>query len=392
MADLISFSDPINDWEESEEQDGYSRSYTTEHLAIADGLMSTAEVKADPLCPQQHVDTAPWDAEATCRKRVVIPQDDGVTFLVRVEWDTRREAEQSESDPLLRPVTGRRRCQDVEIPAWQDAIGKPLVNTAGKLYQGQTITASTVVVSVRALFDHYPTELEAFNNTVNAAPVNIHGVAYPSRTCWMKNLDMDDQPKEEASVEFYEATYDIVIDPRGYWSLLPNAGAVYLEYQTRATTSAAWVPVSFATYDAEADEDLRQIVEKRNLDDTGHDAGQDTWLDRHGQKLRPVFSDTPLGEGAMTAGSNVLTVTGASFTDAHIGASVTFAEQGPFKKPITALITAVTGATTVTLNVTCGTTFSEVDVYLSGALFNVFLKQPHVSWSALPLPPAPPSL
>lgn len=392
MADLISFSDPINEWEESEEQDGYSRSYTTEHLAVADGPMTTAQVKADPLCPQQHVDAAPWDAEATCRKRVVIPQDDGTSFLIRIEWNTRREAEQEDSDPLSRPVTGRRRCQDVEIPAWQDAIGKPMVNTAGKLYQGQTITANVIVVGVRALFDHYPTELEAFNNTVNASPVSIHGIAYPSRCCWMKNLDMDDQPKEEAGVEFYEATYDVVIDPRGYWSMLPNTGAVHLEYQTRANTSDPWGAVDYATYDAETDANLKRVIEKRHLDDTGNDSGQDTWLDRYGQKTRPTFSDAPIGTGAMTAGSDVLTVTGGSFTPADQGATVTFAEQGPFQKPVTALITQVNSATEVKLNLKAGTAFSGIDVYFSGALFNLFLKQPHTNWASLPLPPAPPSL
>jgi hypothetical protein len=398
---LKSISDPINDAYGASEDENGNRTYTTEHICYADEAgMSPWAVMTDPKMAQPHISVAPWDDFATCRKRTPIPWEDDTTWFVKIEWSTARQETSQDADPLLRPVTGNRRCMDVEVPTFFDR-GRPIVNTAGNLIPGCTNTANITVVEVEALFSVYPISLEALNNTLNAAPVQIHGVWYPAMMCWMKNTRLSDTPEEEYGIEFYRATYEIHIDPRGFWELRPNTGLSYLEYQKRTATTGTgseFKKCTFAEYEEVSDSALKQVQEKRAKGSDGMLLSDPIWLDAHGQPTKPKFPSAPIGNASGTAGSKTLTVAGAEFTDADVGVVLTLAFPSPTVQPVQLIVEKVNSETSVDVHIAAtenfgtGHTKPAVPCTVSGALFKIRVKQPTADWSDLPLPPAPPEL
>lgn len=399
---LVSISDPINDAYGMTEDEEGNVTYTTEHICYADeDGMSPWGVSLDPKCPQPHVSIAPWDGRATCRRRKAVPWEDNRSWFLTVEWSTARVEESKEADPLLRPVKGDRRCVDVQVPTFFDSRGFPIVNSAGKLLSGVMSTASVTVIDVEALFSTYPIQLEALNNTVNQSAVQIHGVWYPSRFAQMKNLRLSDTPDEEFGIEFYRATYEVHIDPRGYWELRPNTGLTFLEYQKRASESAEFRKCPYHEYNDVEDSNLKQVIEKRAKGPDGMLLSDPIWLDRYGQPTRPTFPSGPIGNASGTAGSKTITVSGAQFTSADIGMVLTLIFPGPKAQPVQLLVEAVNSETSVDVHIAATQNFPvpdqsgntpEIPCTVSGALFVLVTQQPSADWSALPLPPAPPIL
>lgn len=390
---LVSISDPINDAYGMTEDEQGNVTYTTEHIGFADSDgMSPWGVCLDPLVPQKDVSVAPWDGRATARRRKAVPWEDDTSWFITVEWSTARPETNREADPVLRPVTGPRRSMDVQVPTFFDSRGFPIVNSAGSLIPGVTSTANVTVVDVEALFDVYPIGLEALNNTVNAAAVQIHGVWYPGRNCWMKNLRLDDIPEEENGIEFYRANYEVHIDPRGFWELRPNTGLTYLEYQKRTDADSPWKKCTYSEYDGVGDDTLKRIQEKRAKGEDGMLLSDPIWLDRYGQPTRPTFPSAPIGNASGTAGSTTVTVAGASFTQADVGMVLTLVPPTPKAQPVQLIVEAVNSGTSVNVHIAATADYSGIPCTVSGALFRLLTPQPSADWSNLPLPPAPPTL
>jgi len=389
---LKSISNPINDAYGASEDENGNRTYRTEHICYADeDNMSPWAVMLDPLMAQPHISVAPWDDFATCRKRTPVPFEDDRTWFVTIEWSTARVDTKRDADPLLRPVTGERRCMDVQLPTFFDSRGFPIVNTAGSLIPGVMSTANVTVVDVEALFGVYPIGLEALNNTVNASAVQIHGVWYPGRHCQMKNLRLSDTPEEEYGIEFYRATYEVHIDPRGYWELRPNTGLTYLEYQKRTDEDSPFKKCTYTEYD-EAAADNRRVMEKRAKGEDGMLLSDPIWLDRYGQPTRPTFPSAPIGNASGSAGSKTITVAGAEFSEADVGMVLTLVPPGPKAQPIQLIVAQYNSATSVDVHIAATSNFSGIPCTVSGALFLLVTPQPEADWTDLPLPPAPPVL
>jgi hypothetical protein len=390
---LVYISDPINDAYGMTEDEEGNVTYTTEHICYADeDTMSPWGVALDRLVPQPHLSIAPWDGRATCRRRKPVPWEDDRSWFLTVEWSTARVETSKEADPLLRPVKGERRCVDVQIPTWFDSRGFPIVNTAGKLIPGITSTANVTVVDIEALFDRYPIELEALNNTVNESAVQIHGVWYPSRMVQMKNLRLSDTPEEEFGLEFYRATYEAHIDPRGYWELRPNTGLTYLEYQKRENEDSPFKKCTYQEYDEVTESANRRVMEKRAKGEDGMLLSDPIWLDRYGQPTRPTFPSAPIGNASGAAGSKTITVAGAEFTEADVGMVLTLVPPGPKAQPIQLIVEQYNSATSVNVHIAATSNFSGIPCTISGALFLLVTPQPEANWEDLPLPPAPPVL
>lgn len=390
---LVQISDPINDAYGMSEDDNGNVTYTTEHIAFADtDGMSPWGVCLDPLVPQKDISVAPWDGRATCRSRKAVPWEDDRTWFITVTWSTVRPDLNREADPLLRPVTGARRSMDVTLPTFFDSRGFPIVNTAGSLIPGVTATANVTVVDCEALFNYYPLNLEALNNTVNAEAVMIHGDWYPGRNCWMKNLRMSDVPEEDNGIEFYRATYEIHIDPRGYWELRPNNGLTYLEYQKRTDADSPWKKCLYSEYAEVTEDDLKRIQEKRAKGDDGLSLSEPIWLDRYGQPTRPTFPNAPIGNASGTKGSKAVNIAGAEFTDGDVGMVLTLVPPSPKAQPVQLIIEDVTSPTSVNVHIAATANYSGIPCTVSGALFLLLTPQPAADWSSLPLPPTPPTL
>jgi hypothetical protein len=284
-----------------------------------------------------------------------------------------------------------------QIPAFFDARGFPLVNTAGDLYEGLTRKRRLRVVNVTHNFDEIPNWFFELSDTVNSAAVTIHGKVYPAGTCLLTDIDMPDEPSRDRSGNLYwSVTYNIQIDPDGYFIILPNKGPHEYVYQTRSTAtvpqpeSDPWVDVTKAAYDAQTTAARKNKIKRRILTDEQQELAQDIWLDATGQARRVVsLTNTQLGTGTITAGSTALTLsTGTLDASLHTGALIRFQGAGPLTRWLTTQIVSVDSTTTATLARAASSTVSTAKaVWVSGALVNYFVMEDLADWTGVvPLP------
>lgn len=299
--------------------------------------------------------------------------------------DTREDAE-----ALSQRVKGGMQSASVEVPAYFDARGYPLVNTAGDVYEGLTRKQRLRVIPCTFNFDSIPNWFFELSDTLNASAVTIHGQSYPPGTCLLTDIDMPDEPqRDKAGTLYWPVSYKITINPSGYYVILPNKGKHELIYQTRGTTAAAWADDTKANYDAESDADLKRVIKRRIQTDEQQEVAADIWLDANGQAQRVLsLRTTQLGLGAMTAGDATLTLSSGTFaTDGSmVGALVRVMGVGPKGRIFEARIDSVTDATHAELSALPRTTATGKAVWLSGAIVNYFVLEDLADWSTVPLP------
>ena len=286
-------------------------------------------------------------------------------------------------------VKGGMRSGSVDVPAFYDSRGYPLVNTAGDLYEGLSRKVRTRVVNVTANFASVPQFLFEMSDTVNNAAVTIHGVSYPAGSCLLTDVDMPDEPSRDKAGNLYlPVSYKVEINPMGWWILLPNKGMNELVYQTRTSSTAAWTDTTKALYDAKTPTTDRQIIKRRIQTTEQQDIPGDIWLDANGQAQRVVtLSSSQLGTGNISAGSTSLTMaTGSLSTTTHPGALVRIKGAGVKGAWLTTRIASVASSTSATLADKAFTSVTGGQVWVSGAIVNSFLLVDEGDWSAVPLP------
>ena len=287
-------------------------------------------------------------------------------------------------------VKGGMRSSAIEVPAFYDARGYPLVNSAGDLYEGLTRRIRTRTVNVTYNAATFPDWLFELSDTVNAAAVTIHGRTYPARTCALRDVELPDEPERDKNGSLYwPVTYTIEINPLGFSVILPNKGPNELIYQTRASSTAAWADVTKATYDGKTPTTDRRIIKRPIQTEEQMHTGGEIWLNADGQAMKVVtLSTSQLGTGTITAGDAALYLSTGSLTAAtHTGALVRVEGAGPKGKPLEARINAVVSSTVATLSRNAGTTILTArPVWVSGAIVNQFFLEDSADWSSLPLP------
>jgi len=288
----------------------------------------------------------------------------------------------------LQRVKGGMRSGSIEVPAFFDSRGYPLVNTAGDLYEGLSRKVRTRVVNVTANFSSVPQFLFELSDTVNAAAVTIHGVSYPAGSCLLTDVDMPDEPTRDEAGLYLPVSYKVEINPMGWWILLPNKGMNEIVFQVRADSTKPWTDATKATYDSKTPTTDRQIIKRRIQTTEQQDIPGDIWLDANGQAQRIVtLSSTQLGTGGISAESTTLTLASGSFsTTNHPGALVRIKGAGVKGSWLTTRIASVASSTSATLADKAFTTVSGAQVWVSGAIVNSFLLVDEGDWSAVPLP------
>jgi hypothetical protein len=286
-------------------------------------------------------------------------------------------------------VKGGMRSGSIEVPAFYDSRGYPLVNTAGDLYEGLSRKVRTRVVNVTANFASVPQFLFDLSDTINAAAVTIHGVSYPAGSCLLTDVDMPDEPsRDKAGALYLPISYKVEINPMGWWILLPNKGMNEIVFQTRANSTAAWTDVTKSVYDSKTPTTDRQIIKRRIQTTEQQDIPGDIWLDANGQAQRVVtLSSSQLGTGSISGGSTTLTLATGSFsTTTHPGALIRIKGAGVKGSWLTTQIASVTTSSTAVLKDRAGTGTTGAQVWVSGAIVNSFLLVDEGDWSSVPLP------
>lgn len=310
-------------------------------------------------------------------------------WLVEVRYSTAITTREDAAYNSQR-VKGGMRSSAIEVPAFYDARGYPLVNSAGDLYEGLTRRIRTRTVNVTYNAATFPDWLFELSDTVNAAAVTIHGRSYPPRTCALRDVELPDEPERDKDGALYwPVTYTIEINPLGFSVILPNKGPNELIYQTRASSTAAWADTTKATYDGKTPTTDRRIIKRPIQTEEQMATGGEIWLNADGQAMKVVtLSTSQLGTGTMTAGDGALYLSTGSLTAAtHTGALVRVEGAGPKGKPLEARINAVVSSTVATLSRNAGTTIVTArPVWVSGAIVNQFFLEDSADWSSLPLP------
>lgn len=331
-------------------------------------------------------------AEKTAAKLVDhdCDHDDEVlnVWYYSARYSTRQQFKEDDN-PLSQRTKGGMRSSFKDVPAFYDARGYPLVNTAGDLYEGLTRRRRTRTIPVTHNFDEIPNWFFELAETTNASAVTIHGQSYPAGTCLLTDIEMPDEPSRgKNGEEYWPITYNVIIDPDGHYIILPNKGPNELVYQVRASSTAAWTDATKATYDAKTPTTDRQIIKRKIATEDQQEVPSEIWLDANGQAQRVVtFQTSQIGTGAMTAGDETLTLAAAGFnTTTHKGALVKVYGAGLRGRPLIARIASVTSTTVAELESKALTTVASGVVMVSGAIVQQFVMLDLADWSTVPLP------
>lgn len=327
-------------------------------------------------------------AAAICVERAASPSDDlpnlwTVTCRFSTKPNTYEDAGYASQKVKAGVQSG-----SIEVPAFHDARGYPLVNSAGDLYEGLTRKVRTRVFNVTANLTAVPDYLLNLSDTINSDAVTILGVSYPAGTCLLTDMAMPDEPeRDKDGAKYYPITYKITYNPLGWYILLPNKGPNELVYQTRTSSTADWVDVSKSTYDGKTPTTDRRII-KRPIESVEQQPLGNIWLDSDGRAQRvSTFATSAIGTANMTAGSATLTMaTGTLDSAKHVGALVRVIGAGPRGAVLQSRIASIASATSATLDLKAGTTVSGATIWLSGVIVNQFILEDLASWSSLPLP------
>jgi len=318
-----------------------------------------------------------------------LSQDDTVLTVWRLEVRYSTAIETREDDTYASQRTkGGMRSSRVEVPAFYDSRGYPMVNTAGDLYEGLSKPVRTRTVNVTHNATSVPNYIFNLSDTINAAAVTILGTSYPALTCKMTDVNMPDEPvRDKAGDLYYPITYDIEINPVGWSILLPNKGPNELVYQTRTSSTADWEDDTKANYDSKTPTTDRRIIKRPIESEEQQNLGGEIWLDEHGQAT-PVVSLTgsSIGTANTTAGSTTLTMVTGTLPETP-GLLVRVAGAGLNGRYLeTRLASVAAGGGSATMDRKALAAVSGGDVYASGVIVNEFLLEDAADWSSLPLP------
>jgi len=318
-----------------------------------------------------------------------LSQDDTVLTVWRLEVRYSTAIETREDDAYASQRTkGGMRSSRVEVPAFYDSRGYPLVNTAGDLYEGLSKPVRTRTVNVTHNATSVPNYIFNLSDTINAAAVTILGTSYPALTCKMTDVNMPDEPvRDKAGDLYYPITYDIEINPVGWSILLPNKGPNELVYQTRTSSTADWEDDTKANYDSKTPTTDRRIVKRPIESEEQQNLGGEIWLDENGEAT-PVVSLTgsSIGTANTTAGSTTLTMVTGTLPETP-GLLVRVAGAGLNGRYLeTRLASVAAGGGSATMDRKALAAVSGGDVYASGVIVNEFLLEDAADWSSLPLP------
>lgn len=371
-----------------EAEDGSITATITFEVLASSYTESWSSILSSSSVPARR-DPHPENSALTCRSRdmeLVDGFDD--LYVLTCTYSTKPDRDEDNDSPLVAPVKGGMRSVAIDVPAYYDAFGNPLVNSAGDLLEGLTKKARRRQVFCTFNTRSVPDLIFELADTINANAVTILGRAYPAGTCYLSNVQAPDEPATAPDgTKYYPITYDIDIALDGWFSVFPDRGKHELIYQTRTDSGSEWIDDTKANYDAKLPTTDRQVIKRKIQTEEQQDVAGDIWLDANGQATRVLsLQSTPFSGGAMTEGSATLTVSSGLSEASHKGCLVIVPGAGPFGRKLEATITAVASGTSCTLSRVAAKTVSGKSVYIPGARFRYYLLPDVASWVGLPLP------
>jgi hypothetical protein len=359
--------------------DVYEVTATSESEAIATVVAATSLTQGDA-----HAEIA----GAKLRELSATPDETlHNVWTVEARYNSRQETRENTAYASQR-TKGGMRSSSVEVPAFFDTYGYPLVNTAGDAYEGLGRKVRTRTVNVTHNATSIPNYIFNLSDTLNAAAVTILGTSYPAKTCKLTDVNCPDEPVSDKDGDlYYPVTYNIEINPIGWHILLPNKGPNQLIYQTRTGASADWSDDTKANYDSKSPTSDRRIVKRPIESEEQQNLGGEIWLDENGQAVTvTTLTATSIGTANMTAGSGAITMVTGTLPE-KVGSLIRVDGAGLKGRFLESnLLSIASGGGSGYLSRDALETVSGADVYVSGVIVNEFLLEDVADWSSLPLP------
>ena len=359
--------------------DVYEVTATSESEAIATVVAATSLTQGDA-----HAEIA----GAKLRELSATPDETlHNVWTVEARYNSRQETRENTAYASQR-TKGGMRSSSVEVPAFFDTYGYPLVNTAGDAYEGLGRKVRTRTVNVTHNATSIPNYIFNLSDTLNAAAVTILGTSYPAKTCKLTDVNCPDEPVSDKDGDlYYPVTYNIEINPIGWHILLPNKGPNQLIYQTRTGASADWSDDTKANYDSKSPTSDRRIVKRPIESEEQQNLGGEIWLDENGQAVTvTTLTATSIGTANMTAGSGAITMVTGTLPE-KVGSLIRVEGAGLKGRFLESnLLSIASGGGSGYLSRDALETVSGADVYVSGVIVNEFLLEDVADWSSLPLP------
>jgi hypothetical protein len=308
-------------------------------------------------------------------------------WSVEARYNSRQETRENTAYASQR-TKGGMRSSSVEVPAFFDTRGYPLVNTAGDVYEGLGRKVRTRTVNVTHNATSIPDYIFNLSDTINAAAVTILGTSYPAKTCKLTDVNCPDEPVADKDGDlYYPVTYNVEINPIGWHILLPNKGPNQLIYQTRTGASADWSDDTKANYDSKSPTTDRRVIKRPIESEEQQTLGGEIWLDQNGQATTVTsLTSTSIGTANMSAGSGAITMVTGTLPETP-GALIRVAGAGLKGRYLeTNLLSVAAGGGSGYTSRDALTAVTGAAVYVSGVIVNEFLLEDVADWSSLPLP------
>lgn len=206
----------IIDWGENggsttREEDG---TFTAERLFWAKADVGTdreLDVEQYRECPRRG-DPHPTETEARCTSVIVRRRTPGNRlFDVTCTYSNKFERPE-EKNPLDRRAKIRMRTQFFEVPAREDARGRPVQTTAGEPFDGYVRRIAGRTISIQKNVSTWPEWINTYATAISSDTVRIRGRTYPRHTLRMGIVDLGDEDFEN-SVRFFSLAYELEYNP-----------------------------------------------------------------------------------------------------------------------------------------------------------------------------------
>ena len=207
----------------SDDDKGVATAVETWQVFTTAATDSAWDIDAAAVVPRKF-DPHPEDADLLCRKRTFTQSSEKPTFwIATIEYSTETDdQQQSDDNPLQRPVKRSWTTTDVSKPVFEDTAGVAIMNTAGLPYDPPTeMNASHVVL-------RYVRNEASFSGTLAASYNNrINSDTFAGYTAGKLRLKITADEDFYRGLSYWIVTYEMEENPDGWQKRLLSQGLMY---------------------------------------------------------------------------------------------------------------------------------------------------------------------
>jgi hypothetical protein len=249
---------------------GSVRTHTRIFYARSDNpAADTTEILSDPAVPQE-LTIDQWDGGCLVISRNARRRPKSLIWWT-ISVTSTTEIDANEKNPLDAPTVWEAETVLYEVPIIYDRFGKPIVNSAGQLFEGPTKNVVGWTFTANKSLPDVPLDwVDDFTNGVNDSTITIRGKRCKEKTAWLRSARIG-APRREFNVTHCPSSFVFEYNPLGF--LFEPLDRGFMELVERVELDSKGSPTK-----------VRRLVEI--LDDRGQPVTQAQFLNSDGQVPR----------------------------------------------------------------------------------------------------------